>query len=271
MKFAILVPLSIILTAICILIMKALARIWNLERSNFKGKRIPAGFGFVIALVTVPIYVGMLLYSKDSQSWAFLALILGFGVLGLLDDISGNRSVGGFKGHLGLLKHGKVSTGLIKAVAGGLLSLAVGLAISGFRLLPGILNGFIIALSANTINLLDLRPGRAVSLYWVGTIILLASKLAQVSVLEELVPVFVPALWLTAKDRSASIMLGDAGSNTLGAVLGLAFAYELGYAAKIIIIICLAGINFYSERHSISKLIENNRLLNRIDRLLGER
>jgi len=78
-------------------------------------------------------------------------------------------------------------------------------------------------------------------------------------------------LWLSVLDRSAKVMLGDAGSNVLGAILGLAIVLSLGVPAKIAIVILMAAVNIYSEKYSISRLIENNSFLTRLDRLLGER
>ena len=86
-----------------------------------------------------------------------------------------------------------------------------------------------------------------------------------------LMPVLVPAVVLTVLDRSAKVMMGDAGSNVLGGVLGLSMAMTLGLSAKVVVIICLLGVNIYSERRSISGLIESNRVLRGVDRLLGVR
>ena len=49
----------------------------------------------------------------------FVGGTLGFGFIGLLDDLVGATSTKGFKGHLGALRHGNVTTGLVKLVWGG--------------------------------------------------------------------------------------------------------------------------------------------------------
>lgn len=249
------------LTILAMLIMSMLAKGFRLTRRNFRGDSIPTGYGFVLVMAAAPL----LRWERLS-----LAAVLGFGILGLIDDIYGTREVGGFRGHIRLLTKGKVSTGLIKAVGGGLVGLSIGAYAAGGDLALGILYGLVICLCANALNLLDLRPGRAVSCWWLGMLALGLVPSARHMVVHVL-PVFIPALWLSVLDRSAKVMLGDAGSNVLGAVLGLAIVMSLGLPAKIAIVILMAAVNIYSEKYSISRLIESNRFLTRLDRLLGKR
>ena len=257
---------SIVFTICAILAMILVAKGFKLERENFRGDRIPTGYGFVLVMAIVPFWPFRLSFGFGE----FFGLVLGFGILGLIDDIFGTREAGGFKGHLRLLAKGKVSTGLIKALGGGILALVIGLMLADFNWAIGILNGLVISLSANTLNLVDLRPGRAVSCWWLGVLALGLTHHAG-SVVNVLLPVFIPALWLSVLDRSAKVMLGDAGSNVLGAILGLAIVLSLGDPAKLVLVILMAAVNIYSEKYSISRLIENNGFLTRLDRLLGER
>ena len=265
MTIARLAVVSVILTACSVLVMSVLVKRWKLERENFRGDPIPTGYGFMLVIAAVPVYVWL-----GAQAGLFLGLVLGFGVLGLIDDIYGTREAGGFRGHLRLLLKGRVSTGLVKAIGGGLLSLAAGMVAAKGAPTAGILNALVISFSANTLNLLDLRPGRAVSCFWVGMLALGFVPPAR-SLAPYLLPVMIPALWLSVLDRSAKVMLGDAGSNVLGAVLGLAIVLSLGVPAKLVLVILMAAVNIYSEKYSISRLIENNGFLTRLDRLLGER
>ena len=272
MSVVVIAALSLVATAASVPVMSALARTWRLDRPNFKGTQIPTGFGFLIVLAAVPIYAAMLFTGAPAVlAGVYLAAVVGFGMLGLLDDIHGTREVGGFRGHLSLLRKGKVSTGLIKAVGGGILGLCLGAAIAGFDPATGLLNGVLISLAANTLNLLDLRPGRAVSCFWAGILAVAVTHFRAQSDWWEVIPVMIPAAWLTVLDRSARIMLGDAGSNVLGAVLGVALACSLESPAKLLIVLFMIGVNVYSEKYSISRLIEGNRLLRSVDRLLGVR
>lgn len=271
MSCAIISAASIICLLISIPMMSLIIRKARLVRTNFKGQQIPAGYGFLITLTAIPVYMLMALAVVMSRdAWTYAVGILGFGALGLIDDMYGTRETGGFRGHFSLLLKGSVSTGFAKAAAGGILSLLLGLMISGYQPAPIIVNGLLIALSANMLNLLDLRPGRAVSCFWAGLIVLMAAfPKSMFHVM--LLPVVISSLWITVLDRRARVMLGDAGSNALGAVLGVSFAMAAGLPWKVIAIIALVGIHAYAEKYSISRLIESNRILRTIDGLLGER
>lgn len=272
MKMLILLTVSMLATVASIPAMLVLVSRSRLNRANFQGKQIPCGFGFAVIIAAVPAYITMLLiHGVDVRAVLFGFTLTAFGTLGLLDDIYGTREAGGFLGHFGLLKKGRVSTGLIKAIVGGLLGLVIGGFVGGFTLADTVINGLLITLSANMLNLLDLRPGRAVSCYWIGILVLLLVKHEESQIWVSLLPTFLPVAVITALDRSAKVMMGDAGSNALGALLGLSIAYEAGLVSKIVIILLVLGIHAYSEAYSISELIERHRALRRIDRLLGVR
>lgn len=252
-------------------IMPLMTRALRLERKNFRGETIPAGAGLVLVPAAIVAYLYEAHLGSWPQSWVLLAGIVGFGIVGLVDDLYGNRRAGGFRGHLGLLRQGKVSTGLAKMVIGGLLSLALGGVIARYGLVMTVLNGLVISLTANLINLLDLRPGRAVSCFWVGLLAVLVSSLGHNVGWRFVLVIAAPVAWLTWEDRRARLMLGDAGSNALGACLGVLVACEVGAIAKLVVVALLVGVHVYSEKHSISRLIEENRALRGVDRLLGER
>jgi UDP-N-acetylmuramyl pentapeptide phosphotransferase/UDP-N-acetylglucosamine-1-phosphate transferase len=260
-------------TIIILPVMGGITQRLKLERLNFQERWIPAGFGFLIVLSAVPVYLALLVSPLRSNRLVFfLITLLGFGAIGLIDDVYGDREAGGFRGHLGLLKQGRVSTGLIKAVIGGLLGLLLGLLVAEFGVWQGLLNGLLISLAANTLNLLDLRPGRAVTCFWIGLAGFAVSRIGNLPAWKSvLIPVAIPAAVLSWLDRTACVMMGDSGSNVLGAVLGLVFAYELDVPSKIVLVLLMIVVHVYSEKYSISKLIESNRLLRRMDRLLGVR
>ena len=63
-----------------------------------------------------------------------------------------------------------------------------------------------------------------------------------------------------------SMMLGDAGSNALGAVLGLESVVSDTRGRRIATIAALAGINVLGERVSLGDWIEQAPILSAIDR-----
>ncbi len=273
MKLAILIAVSIACTVAATPLMQSLVRLYNLVRPNFRGESIPSGFGYLLVLSAFPAYFVALACWPVSwkQTWSFIVGVLVFGTLGLLDDIYGSRAAGGFKGHFTQLARGRVTTGAVKALGGGLAALVLGGLAAGFDPAVTLLNGLVIALAANLLNLLDLRPGRAVFCYWVLLLVFALSMLGRRWAWWEIVPLLPAAIWLTGLDRRARVMLGDAGSNVLGAALGLLFAWSLGAAPKLGVLAVLIGIHLYSEKYSISRLIEDHPVLRRIDCKLGER
>ena len=68
-------------------------------------------------------------------------------------------------------------------------------------------------------------------------------------------------------DLRRAVMMGDAGSNPLGAVLGLACVLALPLTARILLVLVLLALNILSERISFSKVIESNPVLSYLDKL----
>ena len=54
-----------------------------------------------------------------------LFAVFGFGFLGLIDDLAAVGEDRGFKGHLGALREGRVTTGLLKLVGGAAVAVVL--------------------------------------------------------------------------------------------------------------------------------------------------
>jgi UDP-N-acetylmuramyl pentapeptide phosphotransferase/UDP-N-acetylglucosamine-1-phosphate transferase len=121
----------------------------------------------------------------------------------------------------------------------------------------------LVALSANLINLFDRAPGRA------GKVALGAALPLVVWGSDQwLLPAagFLGGLIaLLAHDLKARAMLGDAGANPVGALLGLGLAMSLPQAGRWAAIILLLALNGASEKWSFSRLIEGSPVLSRVD------
>ncbi|HPP73767.1 MAG TPA: hypothetical protein PLU88_01405 [Armatimonadota bacterium] len=245
---------------------------WRME--NFKGDTIPHVFGlYIVTWGAVGAGISHFLpFGSHPAATLYLIAILGFGLLGLLDDLLGSRNVGGFGGHFKkLLLEGKLTTGVVKALGGGLLAVYLAYRTSDGLIWRWVLDAALIALAANTINLLDLRPGRALFLFFLGLAPVAAIKCGIFAAPIAILAASAAAGGVSYYDVRGRAMLGDVGSNTLGAVLGLTFALEAGLAGKIAVVAIFMLINVYSERRSISKLIERNPVLGYIDSKLGVR
>ncbi|TDD74783.1 hypothetical protein, partial [Actinomadura rubrisoli] len=195
----------------------------------------------------------------------------GSGLLGGYDDLAGSASSRGFKGHLGALARGEVTSGAVKILGIGATGLAAA-AIAGSpaptragRAFDTLVNGAIVAGGANLMNLFDLRPGRAIKVGIItGTPLALTASGSAVAAAP-----LGAAVALLPEDLGERAMLGDTGSNALGALLGLA-ATRLGRGPRLAVLAGLAGLNAASEFVSFTKVIARTPALNRID-MLGRR
>jgi UDP-N-acetylmuramyl pentapeptide phosphotransferase/UDP-N-acetylglucosamine-1-phosphate transferase len=197
---------------------------------------------------------------------AALTAGLAGGAVGLYDDIVGARpeqkAYKGFKGHLSALKDGRVTSGLVKIAGVG------SAAVVASALLPRknknvadvVLGVGVIAGMANLLNLLDLRPGRALK---AGTLIGAPLSLGAKGGIAA--GTTGAAVGLLPQDLDEDIMLGDSGANALGALLGVSMAAKSGTWLKAGLLAVIAGLTLASEKVSFTKVIERTPVLREID------
>lgn len=230
-------------------------------RTNHRGEPITLLEG---PAVTAGITAGTL-FSSHGLSGAVAAL--GGGAFGLYDDLREDptETRKGFKGHLGALARGELTTGGIKILGIGGAAFASSCLLNVPR--PGrgtvdvLLDTAIIASSANFINLLDLRPGRA--LKFVGGSAALLGLVAGSAQAGALLGAGAAA---ASRDLAEQDMLGDCGANSMGALLGQAFCAHNSRTARILSFGFLAGLTLASEKVSFSEVIAQTSWLNKIDR-----
>jgi len=223
-------------------------------RTNHRGREVTLLPGPVAAVAA-----GL---AAGSGAAAVLAGV-GAGAVGAYDDAVGQRaaqrSSKGLRGHAAALRQGRVTSGAVK-VAGiggtGLLAAAAAGRRSGRSGVDLLLDGALVAGSANLLNLFDVRPGRA-----------LKTGLAVAVALDEPGPAAAAAVLLPA-DLAERHMLGDAGANGLGAVLGLALSRRLeGRASRVAALSAVVGLTAASEAVSFSRVIDAVPPLRALDRL----
>lgn len=217
----------------------------------------------------------------------------GAGAFGVYDDLCGNADRRGIKGHLTALTQGEITTGGVKIV--GIGAVGVGgacLARRGGGVLEKALAGVVVAGAANAVNLLDLRPGRAIK----GAALVAAPGMLTRALRGESARVpggrarvsggsrqgtgvsvaqsantmaaagLGAALALLPEDLGERSMLGDAGANALGALLGLAAAAGARSTAGLAWrAAALTAVTLASEKVSFTKVIAGNPTLNAID------
>ena len=222
---------------------------------------------------------GVPIFSEFAIDGLPFLLVLGAVALGMADDFLGSPADKGFRGHLSALLHGRLTTGGLKLIGIGLLA-AVSMApdfssvdvpiwvIAG----EWVLQVLAIALTANLLNLTDLRPGRALKVYSLLT--LAGCVLIGVSSTWAIVPLIAlvclgPVVAIWGFDLHERCMLGDAGANAAGVLVGWLLANALvgwwwALAAYVLVVLAL---NLLSERVSFSGVIDKTPFLRWIDGL----
>lgn len=233
------------------------------ERENYRQRRLPTAVGLLVALaalavdalVAVAVAAGA---EPDAAAVASLRLVtlaaLGFALLGLLDDLGGAGESGGFGGHLRSLAGGRLTTGAIKLFGGA----AVAVVVVSVRE-PGsvgrvLADGALVALAANLGNLFDRAPGRTTKVALVAFVALVVAAGAE-PVLAGVALVVGAGAGLLPADLAERLMLGDAGANVLGAVLGLGVVLACAPGTRTGVLVVVAALNLISEWVSFSRVI----------------
>ena len=238
----------------------------GLVRENYRGALLAFPLGAVLATAAL-VTLAPLAFLNDRadldllepglRQW--LPYLLGIAFLGFLDDALGRGEAAatprGWRGHWAALRTGSLSTGAIKAV--GALALAAyvvsGRGLESWRYIADVA---LLILATNLFNLLDLRPGRAekgLALLGAG-LCLGAWTFAPLELLGIFAgPVLVGA-WLTLGEKA---MLGDTGSNLIGAIAGVWLLTVLGGDGRLIALAVVLALTIYGELRSISATIDS--------------
>ena len=236
------------------------------SRTNHRGEAVTLLEG---PAVTIGAIVGVLAQGNiQPASWrpalAMVTGAAGAAAFGAYDDLAGSADRRGFRGHLGALRHGEITTGAVKLGGIGLTGMASA-AVAGGPFADVAINAWLVAGGANLLNLFDLRPGRAIKVAVAsGALIAAGGALtarragaaapADQAALAPLPPL-AAALSLVPEDLGERAMLGDCGANALGAMLGAAAAV-LPRTARIALLAGITGLTAASEKVSFTKVIE---------------
>lgn len=279
--------------------------------TNYRGRSIPTGLGLVW-----PIWAALVMLAGQVVAFAGLAaagrttvgvsvqiqaervlaapvvLVLGAFALGFADDIFGTSAEKGFRGHLRALGAGRLTTGGLKLIGIGLFAaVAVSPAIPSAQDRAGwfgtvgvwVLQVLAIALTANLVNLLDLRPGRALKGYLVLVVpatLMIAFRWhgiargdqaaiadAATIALGTLAVLVGPVAAVWRLDLGEKAMLGDGGANPAGALAGFVVAAALPVWALVLYVALVLVANLGAERVSFSEIVDRTSVLRWIDGL----
>jgi hypothetical protein len=254
------------------------------SRTNHRGEPVTLLEGSAVAAGAIAGVLAQagLRAMTGSPAWRAGAAVAAAGggaaAFGAYDDLAGSGDRRGFRGHLGALRHGEVTTGAVKLGgigAAGILSAAT----AGGSAADIVINAGLVAGGANLLNLFDLRPGRAIKVALASGAMIAAGQAVSGSpgtgaappgrAAPGPVPPLAAALALLPEDLAERAMLGDAGANALGAMLG-ASAAGLPRPARIALLAGIAGLTAASEKVSFTKVIERTPALRWLD-MLGRR
>jgi hypothetical protein len=248
----------------------------KLVRRNYRRRRVAFPLGAVIVAASLlalaplaPLDDRADLDFLDPELRRWFVYVIGVAFLGLMDDALGRgadaETPRGWRGHARAALSGELSTGVVKA-AGAFALAAYAVSGLGREALDYLVDLALLLLATNMANLLDLRPGRAEKAlaltglglclgYWtVEPIELLGLFIGPVAV----------GAWFTLREGA---MLGDTGSNVIGALMGIWLVTTLDDTGRYIALGVLVTLTIYGEFRSISAAIERLPLLRQLDSL----
>ncbi len=273
------VVLGLVVGALTVLLLRlgaaGMLRAPALARVNYRNLRIPTSGGVLIVMAVLVIEAGRAVLGAAGlghdpgltvERSEVLFAVFAFGLLGLVDDLLGDGRDRGFKGHVRALFRGEITTGFLKLFGGAGVAVVL-VATPGFatgrRL---IVDAVLIALAANLGNLLDRAPGRTIKAAMIAYVPL-ALVLGDGAVGVAIAPAMGAAFGLLPADLREDLMLGDAGANVVGAVLGLGVVLGRGEATRTTALVLLVVANIAAEVVSFSSIIDRVGPLRWLDHL----
>jgi hypothetical protein len=288
-------------------------------RTNHRGEQLTLLEGPALTVGSVAVSaLGPGLWPRARAALAVAGT--GAAAFGGYDDLAGSGSRRGFRGHLGALAKGEVTTGAVKLGGIGATGL-VSAALLGGGPADVAVNAGLVAGGANLLNLFDLRPGRALKVALAsGTLLAAGARRgpsrpsaatrpgagagtgsratagpgtvarpgaaigpgaaagpgaapepdARPGALLAVAAPLGAAIALLPEDLGERAMLGDAGANALGALLGVAAAASLSRPARLVLLAAITGLTAASEVVSFTAVIERTTALRWLD-MLGRR
>ncbi|MEU7575389.1 hypothetical protein [Micromonospora sp. NPDC049240] len=251
-----------------------------LERTNYRGRTVTLAAGPALAVGAAT--AGALGAGSAPAGAAALLAGVGAGAVGLYDDVVGARpeqkAAKGFAGHLAALREGRVTAGLVKVAGVGAAGLGAAALLAADRRVAAhprrqragafgrgvdvLLGAGVVAGTANLVNLLDLRPGRALK-----SGLLLGAPLSTGPHGGIAAGALGAAAGLLRDDLGERVMVGDSGANALGALLGVSLAARTGPLGRAGVLAVLAALTAASEKVSFTQVIHRTPGLRHLDEL----
>lgn len=241
---------------------------------NYQGTLIPTGMGLFIWLMLI-VYVLLISVAQPLPFFVLLAdvvnlpLIHSYAIaisviafLGWLDDTVGDKKIKGLVAHWQTWRREHIkTTGWLKIWVTSAMALWISYEVSqGWRLFVSF---WLIILLTNALNLLDVRPGRALKFFVVLSLPIFVW--GHIASLPLLFPIAVSVIFLFKGDLKGTLMLGDTGSNALGFALGCCLSIAVPLWMQCAILGLLGAMHWIALRSSLTLFISNVKLLNWLD------
>ena len=246
----------------------------GMTRPNYRGADLafPLGAATVAsALVALaPLAPVDALWDEDllePELGRWITYVVGIAFLGLFDDALGRGAAPdtarGWRGHASAVLSGNLSTGAIKAL-GALALAAFVLARRGEEGWQYVADILLLLLATNLLNLFDTGPGRAEKVFGLVAVGLCVGAWT-VAPLQLLGPIVAPIALGAAYTLRERAMLGDTGSNVLGALTGIWILVSLDETGRLVALGVILLVTAYGEFRSLGRLIERTPVLRQID------
>lgn len=260
----------ILLTLLYIFFFKRIFLFFRLTKENYKGHMVPYFGGIAIFFSINTAF--FLFYALGKVSLMkcifFLLSSTPIYIVGVVDDCLGNVRIKGIRSNLNLILNRKFSTGILKAFIILLVSCSI---FYIFNEEFWLLRGIITALFANLFNLMDLRPARALKVYYI-LLFFIPYKNLEWSKELYLILILVISIYYYF-DAYGYSMLGDGGSNLIGFYTGYMITELIGTRIYFLILLMmlLIFIQIILDKYSFTGFIKEGSFLDFIDRVLTER
>ncbi|HEX6116925.1 MAG TPA: hypothetical protein VFY99_07470 [Solirubrobacterales bacterium] len=248
----------------------------GMTRPNYRGRELafPLGAATVASALVALAPLAPLdaladerLLEPELGRW--ITYVVGIAFLGLFDDVLGRGAATdtarGWRGHARAVGSGELSTGAIKAL-GALALAAFVLARRGEEGAQYVADIALLLLATNLLNLFDTGPGRAEKVFGLIAAGLCIGAWTAVP-LELLGPIVAPVALGAAYTLRERAMLGDTGSNVLGALTGIWILTSLDETGRIVALGVILAVTAYGEFRSLGSLIERVPPLRYLDSL----
>lgn len=237
-------------------------------RTNHRGEPVSLLEGPAVA---AGLIVGASVGSGGGRAGAAVAVATaGAAAFGIVDDLGEDPHAKrkGLRGHLGALARGELTTGGLKVLgigASALAASALALPRTGSRAAhvgDVVASGALVAGTANLVNLLDLRPGRALKAVSLASAPLVLAPGPGGGVAAAVAGASGAAF---PYDLAETDMLGDGGANALGAAIGTALVLSAPRPVRLAALGVVLALTAASERVSFTRVIERTPVLRELD------